>query len=84
MTATFTTLCADHIDADVETFLDVFRVADHVHVEDVVLVETLNNMLRWNTNGRHEKLCTAVDDDADQVVQLAFRVVVAVAFRGQL
>jgi len=34
----FTTLCAYQVDAEFEAFLDVLDVADHVHVENTVLV----------------------------------------------
>ena len=35
-------------------------------------------MFRWDTDGRDEELGTAVDDDADELVELALCVIVAV------
>jgi len=34
-------------------------------------------MLWWHSNRRHKKLRAAVDDDANEFIELAFRIVVA-------
>lgn len=78
VTATLTTLGADDIDTDVESLLDVLGVADHVHAEDAGTVEPLDDSLGGNTDGRDEELSTALDDDIDELVELALGVVVAV------
>lgn len=78
VTATLTTLGADDIDADVEGLLDVLGVADHVHAEDAGTVELLDNGLGGDTDGGDEELGTALDDDIDELVELALGVVVAV------
>lgn len=78
VTATLTTLGADDIHADIEGLLDVLGVADHVHAEDAGTVELLDDSLRGNTDGGNEELSTALDDDIDELVELALGVVVAV------
>lgn len=52
MTASFTTLSADHVNAYLKALVDVLRVADHVHVEHAGFVEALDNMDRRDTHGR--------------------------------
>jgi hypothetical protein len=52
-------------------------VADHVHVDDAVLVQLLNDVLRGDADGRDEELGAGLDDDVDQLVELALGVVVA-------
>jgi hypothetical protein len=78
VTTSFTTLSADQINADVEAFLDVLGVADHVHVEDASFVETVHHCLWGDTDGRDEEFNTRVDNNGDEFVKFAFGVVVAV------
>ena len=52
MTATFTALSTDHVNAYFEALVDVLGVADHVHVEDASFVEALDNMDWRNADGR--------------------------------
>ena len=77
MAASFAALGADQVGADVETFLHVLRVPDHVHVEHAGFVETLDHVLGWDADGGDEEFGAAVDDDADEVVEFALGVVVA-------
>jgi len=77
VTSTLATLSADEIDAELEALLDVLGVTDHVHVEDAVLVELVNDGLGWDTNGRDEETGARLDDDVDEVIELALGVVVA-------
>lgn len=77
VTTTLTTLSADEINAEVEALLDVLGVANHVHVEDTSLVESVDNSLGWDTNGRHEEFGTALNDDFNELVQFTLGVVVA-------
>jgi hypothetical protein len=71
------TLCADHVDTELEALLDVLGVTDHVHVEDAGTVETLDNVLGWDTDGGDEEPGAGVDDDVDQLIELTLGVVVA-------
>jgi hypothetical protein len=73
-----TTLCADNVDAEVEALLDVLGVADHVHVENAGLVELLDDSFGRYTDGTDEEFGTRIDDDVDELVQLALGVVVAI------
>jgi hypothetical protein len=40
-------------------------------------VELVDSGLRGNTNSRHEELSTALDDDIDELVELALGVIIA-------
>ena len=51
MAASFSALSANQVCTDVETFLDVLGVADHVHVEHACFVETLDDVFGWYANG---------------------------------
>ena len=51
MAASFSALGADQVYTNVETFLDVLGVPDHVHVEHACFVETLDDVLGRYTNG---------------------------------
>jgi len=53
-------------------------VADHVHVQDAGLVQPLDDVLGGHADGGDKELGAAVDDDGDELVELAFGVVVAV------
>ena len=75
--APFAALGTDHVGADVEAFLDVLRVAYHVHIEHAVLVEAFNDVGGWNADGGDKELGAGVDDDGYEVVEFAFGVVVA-------
>lgn len=77
MSTALTALCADHVDANVETLLDVLGMSDHVHVENAMLVELVDDGLGWHTDGRDEQLCARLDDDIDELTELALCVVVA-------
>ena len=76
--SSFTTLGADHVDAELEALLDVLGVADHVHVEDPGFVELVDDLLGWDTNGGDEETGAGVDDDVNEFAELALGVVVAV------
>jgi hypothetical protein len=75
--AALAALGADHVDAEVEALLDVLGVADHVHVEDAGRVQFLDDGFGRNADGADEELGAAVDDDVDELVELALGVVVA-------
>lgn len=70
-------LGADDVGANVDALLHVLGVSDHVHVEDAVLVEAFDDVLGGNTDGGDEQLGARVDDDVDELVELALCVVVA-------
>ena len=78
MPTTFASLCANEIASKVEALLDVLGVANHVHVEDTSRVQSVDNMLWWDTDCRDEEFGARVDDDAYEFVELALRIVVAV------
>lgn len=76
MTATLSSLCADEVDTEIEALLDVLGVADHVHVENAVLVKLVNDSLGWDTDSGNEELSTGVDDNVNELVKLSLGVVV--------
>jgi len=77
MTTTFTSLCADDVYVAFKAFCDVLWMANHVHVEDAVFVQFIDNMLRWYTDSRDKEFGTRIDDDIDEFIELALGVIVA-------
>lgn len=82
--AALATLGADDVDANVNALLGVLDVADHVHVQDAGLVQAVDDVLGGDTDGRDEELGTGLDDDVDELVELALGVVVAAQRRYML
>lgn len=78
MSTTLTTLCADHVNTESEALGNVLGVTDHVHVEDTVCVELVNDSLGWHTDGGNEKLSTGLDDNVNELAELALGVIVAI------
>jgi len=74
--SSLTTLGADQVDTESEALGDVLWVADHVHVEDAVGVELVDDGLWWDTDGRDEELGARLDDNVDELVELALGVIV--------
>ena len=79
MSTSLTTLSADHVDTELDTLRHVLWVTDHVHVKDAGLVDLLDNVLWWDSDSADKESGTRVDDNVNQVIEFAFRVVVAVA-----
>jgi len=73
---TLATLGANDINAEVEALLDVLRVTDHVHIEDAVLVELLDDMLGRDTDGGDEETRPRLDHNVDKLLKLALGVVI--------
>jgi hypothetical protein len=78
VTTALTTLGADDINANIQSLLDVLGVSDHVHAEDAGTVELLDNGLGGNTDGGDEKASLLLDNDIDELTELALGVIVAV------
>jgi hypothetical protein len=74
---TFTSLSADDINTELEAFLDVLWVTDHVHVENTVCVDLVNDSLWWDTDSRDEELGARFNDDVNELAKLTLCVVVA-------
>lgn len=77
VSTTLTALCTDQIYSKSEAFGDVLWVSDHVHVENTSLVQTLDHLFWRDTNGRDKQTCAGINDDVDEIVELAFCVVIA-------
>ena len=75
--ATLAALGADDVDAEVKALLDVLDVADHVHVVDAMLVKLVDDGLGGHADGGDEELAAGLDDDVDELVELALGVVIA-------
>lgn len=81
ITSVATTLAAlgdDDVDANVEALLDVLDVTNHVHVEDAVLMKLVDNLLGGDTDGGDKDLGAGLNDDVDELTELALGVIVAV------
>lgn len=78
-----TALGADDVHAEREALGNVLGVADHVHVEDSVLVQAVNDVLGRHTDGRDEKLGALGNDDVNQLIELALGVIVAMVKRSR-
>jgi len=61
----FATLCANDVRTDIDAFLNVLGVADHVHVEDAVLVELVNDGFGWDPDSGDEEFGARIDNDID-------------------
>ncbi len=84
VSTSLTSLGADEIDTELEALLDVLWVADHVHVQDAVGVELVNDCLWWDTDGGDEELGAGFDDDVDELAELTLGVIVAVKILSAL
>jgi hypothetical protein len=74
-----TALGTDNVNADIEAFPDVLRVANHVHVENAIRVQSFNNSFRWNANGGDEEGSLGANYYINELVELAFGIIVATA-----
>jgi hypothetical protein len=77
VTASFAALGTDNVNPEVETLLDVLGVANHVHVEDAICVKLVNDGFRRNTDSRYEEFGARVNNDVHELIELAFRIVIA-------
>ena len=82
VTTTLTTLGADDIDTDVNALLDVLDVANHVHVGNTSLVELVDDGLGGDTDGRDKQLGAGLDNNVDELIELALGVIVAAKSEG--
>jgi hypothetical protein len=78
VTTTLTTLGADNINTDIKTLLHVLGVTDHVHSEDTGTVQLVDDSLGGDPDGGDEETGLAIDDDIDELTELALSVIVAV------
>lgn len=80
VSASLAALGADHVDAHIEAFLHVFRVSDHVHVEDPGFVQALDDVDWGHADGGDEEFGARVDDYGDEFFEFALCVVVAIEY----
>ena len=71
MTTAFSSLCADDVYAAFKALRDVLWMANHVHVEDAVFVQLIDNMLGRDTDSGDEEFYARIDDDIDEFVEFA-------------
>lgn len=76
MSATFSGLSTDEVDTNVQCFLNVLGVSNHVHDRNTCLVESFDNFNGRNTDGADEERGLFLDDNIDECVQVAFGVIV--------
>ena len=65
MATSFTALSADYVSANIEAFLYVLWMSDHVHVEDARGMETFDDGGGGDADGRDEEFGAGVDDYGD-------------------
>jgi hypothetical protein len=70
-------LGANQVHAGIQALLDMFWVADHIHVQDPCLVQPLHNTIWRNPNSGDEELGSALNNDGDQLIELTLGVIVA-------
>lgn len=75
MSTSFCTLSTYDVRSNGTSFGDMFRMPNHVHVQDTVGVKFFDNMFRGDSDGRNKKFRATGDDDVDQRVQVAFGIV---------
>ena len=75
MPASLAALCANDIRTGLARFMRMLRVADHVHVQDAVGVELVDDGLRRDAHRGDKELGSTLDDDVDQVVQCTFGII---------
>jgi hypothetical protein len=75
VTTAFATLCANDIGASSESLLDVLGRTDHVHIGNAGSVQLVDRPARRHADGRDEQLGTRLDDNIDQLRQLAIGIV---------
>lgn len=68
-------LRADYVGAGRARLVHVLRMPDHVHVQDAVGVQLVDDVFGRHAHGRHEQLCAPGDDDVDEFVERASGVV---------
>lgn len=78
MPASFSSLGTQNVHPVVQTFLDMFRVADHVHVQDSIGMQAIHDFPRRDANRAYKQPSLGFDDDIDELGQVALGVVVAV------
>ncbi len=74
--ASLTTLGADDVGAYIEAFLNVLWVANHVHVENAILVQAVDDVLGGDTDCGDKELRTGVNDYSNELVEFSLGVVI--------
>jgi hypothetical protein len=69
MTSSLEALCAHDIGTSFASFCCMFWVSAHVHVQNAVGMQFLDDMRRRNANGGHEQTSAALYDDINLFVE---------------
>lgn len=69
------TLRTDDVRSSRTRLVNVLGVSDHVHVQDPIGMQLVDDVSRRDADGGDEELRPASDDDVDQFVERAFGVV---------
>mmetsp|Transcript_34228 Transcript_34228/g.90821 ORF Transcript_34228/g.90821 Transcript_34228/m.90821 type:complete len:212 (-) Transcript_34228:155-790(-) len=75
VSAALAALGADHVDARIERFQDVVRMAHHVHDRNARSVELVHHRPRRHPDCADEECSLLFDDDVGELVQLAMSIV---------
>merc|ERR1712028_91312 len=74
-TAALSTLCANDVTTDVQALLDVLWRTNHVHDWDTSRVQLVDHFLWGDADSRHEQSGLRLNDDVNQLGQVALGVV---------
>ncbi len=75
--AALAALRAHNIAASVQRVLDMLRRTNHVHHSDAGLVQLVDRPARWHADSRHKQRCARLNDNIDQLRQLALCVILS-------
>jgi hypothetical protein len=75
MATAFAALCANDVGTGGERLLDVLGRTNHVHVGDAGGVELVDGPARGHAHGRDEEFGARLNDNVNQLGQLAFSII---------
>lgn len=76
MSATFSSLSDNDIGTSLASFLGMFWVACHVHIDNAILVEPIYDMWWWYADGRDEYFAAGLYDDVQKCIKRSFCMIV--------
>lgn len=75
MPTCFSALRTDDVCASLTRLCHMLGMTDHVHIQDAILVEFVDDVLWSHTYGGHKQFSTSRNDDINQLVQRSFGII---------